>query len=339
VAASRSLRDIVGVSRPDRSWELGPGRTCCAGPGRGDALPLPAGPARAAPRPSAAGSGGGDGGWGGSVPGPGALGWGWGGVRGGRWREGCRGTSDWTPVRRCRFPFRNLKREKPAFLSSRASTLRRRLCKPDKRGNGDPRGSQSFGVNREEIRQLYPGGSGSRSGLLERSLESVPAWASGTPTTRGRRLVSEDAGWLTCCLDLPASRACPRASLNIIIIIIIISCVDPHFWSQGTISIQYCYFLIDSNLPLYLFPRTVLCFGHFKGLAGRAALPFVCVLPRSSAGCYLSGGNVDCVSRVGWHGETGVKWCNWPSASIQDSVGSVVCGGFLRRNNGDKWKK
>lgn len=98
-----------------------------------------------------------------------------GGVRGGRWREGCRGTSDWTPVRRCRFPFRNLKREKPAFLSSRASTLRRRLCKPDKRGNGDPRGSQSFGVNREEIRQLYPGGSGSRSGLLGRSLESVPA--------------------------------------------------------------------------------------------------------------------------------------------------------------------
>lgn len=62
VAASRSLRNIVGVSRPDRSWEVGPGRTCCAGPGRGDALPLPAGPARAAPRPSAAGSGGGDGG-------------------------------------------------------------------------------------------------------------------------------------------------------------------------------------------------------------------------------------------------------------------------------------
>lgn len=63
VAASRSLRNIVGVSRRDRSWEVGPGRTCCAGPGRGDALPpAPAGPARAAPRPSAAGSGGGDGG-------------------------------------------------------------------------------------------------------------------------------------------------------------------------------------------------------------------------------------------------------------------------------------
>lgn len=39
VAASRSLRNIVGVSRPDRSWEVGPGRTCCAGPGREDAPP------------------------------------------------------------------------------------------------------------------------------------------------------------------------------------------------------------------------------------------------------------------------------------------------------------
>lgn len=60
-AASRSLRNIVGVSRRDRSWEVGPGRTCCAGPGRGDARPLhpPAPRARAlAPRPSAAGSGG-----------------------------------------------------------------------------------------------------------------------------------------------------------------------------------------------------------------------------------------------------------------------------------------
>lgn len=61
-AASRSLRNIVGVSRRGEcSWEVGPGRTCCAGPGRGDARPLhpPAPRARAlAPRPSAAGSGG-----------------------------------------------------------------------------------------------------------------------------------------------------------------------------------------------------------------------------------------------------------------------------------------
>lgn len=34
----------------------------------------------------------------------------------------------------------------------------------------------------------------------------------------------------------------------------------------------------------------------------------------------------------------GAKKMHWPSASIQDSVGSVVCGGLSRRNNGDKWK-
>lgn len=33
------------------------------------------------------------------------------------------------------------------------------------------------------------------------------------------------------------------------------------------------------------------------------------------------------------------KRCHWPSASIQDSVGSVVCGGLLRGTNEDKWKK
>lgn len=65
VAEATSLRNIVGVSRPrDRPGEVGPGRTCCAGPGRGHARPPHPVPARArtAPRPSAAGSGGGDGG-------------------------------------------------------------------------------------------------------------------------------------------------------------------------------------------------------------------------------------------------------------------------------------
>lgn len=39
VWAARSQRNIVGVSSWDLAGEVGPGRTCCAGPGRGDALP------------------------------------------------------------------------------------------------------------------------------------------------------------------------------------------------------------------------------------------------------------------------------------------------------------
>lgn len=66
VAAVRSLRNIVGVSRRDPlgvGREVGPGRTCCAGPGRGDARPPPPSPSpypRAplhAPRPLVPGAG------------------------------------------------------------------------------------------------------------------------------------------------------------------------------------------------------------------------------------------------------------------------------------------
>lgn len=39
VPAARSQRNIVGVSRRGLAREVGPGRTCCAGPGRGDARP------------------------------------------------------------------------------------------------------------------------------------------------------------------------------------------------------------------------------------------------------------------------------------------------------------
>lgn len=91
VAASRSLRNIVGVSRRVRSWEVGPGRTCCAGPGRGNALPPPPPDPRAplhAPRPLVPGAGAGTGADEGQFRGL-AL---W-----GRAGEGCRGTSDWVP--------------------------------------------------------------------------------------------------------------------------------------------------------------------------------------------------------------------------------------------------
>lgn len=58
VGTVRSQRNIVGVSRRDRSGEVGPGRTCCAGPGRGDARPLryPRAPLHA-PRPLVPGAG------------------------------------------------------------------------------------------------------------------------------------------------------------------------------------------------------------------------------------------------------------------------------------------
>lgn len=39
VPAARSQRNIVGVSSRGLAGEVGPGRTCSAGPGRGDALP------------------------------------------------------------------------------------------------------------------------------------------------------------------------------------------------------------------------------------------------------------------------------------------------------------
>ena len=39
VRAVRSQRNIVGVSSRGLVGEVGPGRTCCAGPGRGDARP------------------------------------------------------------------------------------------------------------------------------------------------------------------------------------------------------------------------------------------------------------------------------------------------------------
>lgn len=39
VSAARSPRNIVGVSSRGPAGELGPGRTCCAGPGRGAARP------------------------------------------------------------------------------------------------------------------------------------------------------------------------------------------------------------------------------------------------------------------------------------------------------------
>lgn len=58
VEAAGSLRIIVGVSRRDRSGEVGPGRTCCAGPGLGDARPppYPRSPLHA-PRPLVPGAG------------------------------------------------------------------------------------------------------------------------------------------------------------------------------------------------------------------------------------------------------------------------------------------
>lgn len=40
VRAVRSQRNIVGVSSRGLAREVGPGRTCCAGPGRGDARPF-----------------------------------------------------------------------------------------------------------------------------------------------------------------------------------------------------------------------------------------------------------------------------------------------------------
>lgn len=39
VGAARSLRNIVGVSSSGVAGEVGPGRTCCAGPWRGHARP------------------------------------------------------------------------------------------------------------------------------------------------------------------------------------------------------------------------------------------------------------------------------------------------------------
>lgn len=88
VAAARSLRNIVGVSRRDRSGEVGPaGRTCCAGPGRGDARPppYPRAPLHA-PRPlvPGAGTGADEGRF------PGLALW-------GRAGKGYGGTRDWMP--------------------------------------------------------------------------------------------------------------------------------------------------------------------------------------------------------------------------------------------------
>lgn len=114
VAAARSLRNIVGVSRRDRSGEVGPaGRTCCAGPGRGDARPppYPRAPLHA-PRPLVPGAGtGADEGQFPGLPGPGALGARWKRVR----RDKGLDAGVTLPVS---LPLRNSKREKPAFLSN-----------------------------------------------------------------------------------------------------------------------------------------------------------------------------------------------------------------------------
>lgn len=52
VPAARSQRNLVGVSNRGLAGETRPGRTCCAGPERGDARPHCT--ARATPRPFAA---------------------------------------------------------------------------------------------------------------------------------------------------------------------------------------------------------------------------------------------------------------------------------------------
>lgn len=141
VAASRSLRNIVGVSRPDRSREVGPGRTCCAGPGRGDAPPPPPDPRAPlhAPRPlvPGAGTGADEGQFRGL-----AL-WGRAGER------GAEGQVTRFQGDAASFPNTEESQAGEARVPQQPRVhTETRLCKPDKRGNGDPRGwgSQSFGL-------------------------------------------------------------------------------------------------------------------------------------------------------------------------------------------------
>lgn len=66
--------------------------------------------------------------------------------------------------------------------------------------------------------------------------------------------------------------------------------------------------LLPDRLKTAYFFRELCCaLGHFRGLEGRAALPFVFVFPRCIAGCYLSYENIDHIPYVGWNGGAGGK--------------------------------
>lgn len=146
-----------------------------------------------------------------------------------------------------------------------------RLCSPDKRGNGDPRGwgSQSFGFNREGLRRFYPGGFGSRSGLLGRALESVPCVSVGH---------THDLGKATCqcrcrlsnLLPGPSSLTCvPTCSSGILLNPVL----KPRDHIHPVLSLPH---RLRSTYPCLCIPEPCCaCFDPCEGLGGRAALSCV----------------------------------------------------------------
>lgn len=176
VRAARSQRNIVGVSSRDLAGEVGPGRTCCAGPGRGDAHPHSTRARRSTPLCRFFRGRGrrGDGGWRGSVP--------------RRWRSGkrqrgadggcvfpegvvgsrCLGASRWlcqAPRQRSRY------QEKPGFPEQPRSLPETRLTGMERRWN---RGRSRAGIRKVwhcwGLPRPCPGWAPRRSRLLWREL-------------------------------------------------------------------------------------------------------------------------------------------------------------------------
>lgn len=140
VRAARSQRNIVGVSSRGLAGEVGPGRTCCAGPGRGNARPHRTRARRSTPlcRFFRGRGRSGDGGWRGSVPGRGRSGKRQRGAGGdcvvpeGVVGSRCLGASGWL----CQAPKQRSRHlEKPRFPEQSRSLPETRLTETESRRN------------------------------------------------------------------------------------------------------------------------------------------------------------------------------------------------------------